>query len=72
MRINPLFLILLLCVERTWAAVPIGSVVLYSDGDVEKLIAVENGELHWEDDRKRRYVRSSNPAVPLLSRQSLK
>jgi hypothetical protein len=48
------------------AAVPVGSVVLYSDGDVEKLLAEEQGRLRWEDDRKRVYVRSTNPVVPVL------
>lgn len=50
------------------AALPVGSVVMYSDGKVEKLLAVEGSRMIWEDDRKRRYVRSSNPILPLLEK----
>jgi hypothetical protein len=50
------------------AAVPVGSVVMYSDGRVEKLISHGNGGWLWEDDRKRQLVRSENPIVPLLRR----
>jgi len=51
------------------AVVPVGSVVIYSDGKVEKLLANEEGRLTWEDDRKRVYVRSKNPIEPLLERR---
>ncbi len=51
------------------SAVPVGSVALYSDGKVEKLLANENGLLTWEDDRKRIYVRSGNPILPVLERR---
>jgi len=51
------------------AAIPVGSVVMYSDGRVEKLLAQGDGELLWEDDRKRQYVRSENPIIPLLRRK---
>jgi hypothetical protein len=50
------------------AAVPVGSVVMYSDGRVEKLLSYRNGELLWEDDRKRQFLRSENPVMPALSR----
>jgi hypothetical protein len=50
------------------AALPIGSVVMYSDGRVEKLMSHGNGELLWEDDRKRQFLRSDNPIMPLLRR----
>lgn len=50
------------------AAVPVGSVVMYSDGRVEKLMSHGNGEWLWEDDRKRQLVRSENPIMPLLRR----
>jgi hypothetical protein len=50
------------------AAVPVGSVVMYSDGRVEKLMSHRDGELLWEDDRKRQFVRSENPIMPLLRR----
>jgi len=51
------------------AAVPVGSVVIYSDGQVEKLLSDKNGILTWEDDRKRTYVRSANPIIPVLERK---
>ena len=53
-----------------WAALPSGSVVMYSDGRVEKLLSSEQGNLLWEDDRKRRYLRSSNPIMPVLERRA--
>ena len=52
------------------AALPPGSVVMYSDGRVEKLLSSEQGNLLWEDDRKRRYLRSSNPIIPVLERRA--
>jgi len=39
---------------------------MYSDGRVEKLLSHANGEWLWEDDRKRQYVRSENPIMPVL------
>ena len=51
------------------AAVPVGSVAVYSDGDVEKLIESTAQRKVWEDDRKRRYVRSVNPILPVLERK---
>jgi len=50
------------------AAVPVGSVVMYSDGKVEKLLSYEKGQLLWEDDRKRQFLRSENPIIPVFSR----
>jgi hypothetical protein len=41
---------------------------MYSDGRVEKLMSHRDGELLWEDDRKRQFVRSENPIMPLLRR----
>ena len=52
-----------------WAALPVGSVVMYSDGRVEKLLSLEDGTQLWEDDRKRRYLRSENPIMPVLERR---
>ena len=62
----------LLCLLHggVWAALPVGSVVMYSDGRVEKLISREDGKLLWEDDRKRSFLRSQNPIVPVLERRS--
>jgi len=51
------------------AAVPVGSVVIYSDGRVEKLLAREGDTQRWEDDRKRQFVRSDNPILPLLEKR---
>lgn len=51
------------------AAVPVGSVVMYSDGRVEKLLSHSDGELLWEDDRKRQFLRSENPIEPTLERK---
>lgn len=59
---------LLLGAQAAPAVVPVGSIALYSDGRVEKLMANEAGRLHWEDDRKRRFVRATNPIVPPLER----
>lgn len=50
------------------AVPPVGSVALYSDGKVEKLLMVEKDRQLWEDDRKRRFLRSSNPVMPILER----
>jgi hypothetical protein len=52
------------------ATVPVGTIALYSDGRVEKLVAIEGDGLRWEDDRMRQYLRSTNPIMPVLeSRQ---
>ena len=51
------------------AALPVGSVAIYSDGRIEKLLSHENGKLFWEDDRKRRFLRSENPIIPVLDRR---
>ena len=61
----------LLCLLHggVWAALPVGSVVMYSDGRVEKLLSLEDGTQLWEDDRKRRYLRSQNPIMPVLERR---
>ncbi len=53
------------------AGLSVGSVVVYSDGKVERFLGEQDGKLIWEDDRKRRYVKSKNPIVPVLERISL-
>jgi len=63
-----LFVLSFLVAGDCLAAVPVGSVAIYSDGRVEKLLAIEEGNLRWEDDRKRQFVRSPNPVVPALTR----
>ena len=52
------------------AAVPVGSIALYSNGQVEKLISVDGDGFLWEDDRKRLYLRSANPVIPVLMRRN--
>lgn len=69
MRASYLICILLFVCSRAFATVPIGTVALYSDGKVEKLLAKEQNGLRWEDDRKRQFLRSTNPAVPVLERK---
>lgn len=53
------------------AAVVPGSIAIYSDGSVEKLLSRADGKQVWQDSRYRRLTRSSNPLVPLLSRESI-
>lgn len=67
-RAGALACVLLACGSGVSAALPVGSVVLYSDGDVEKLLAAEQDRVRWEDDRKRVYVRSTNPIIPVLEK----
>lgn len=69
MRASILISVLLLSSSGAFAAVPVGTVALYSDGTVEKLLAIEGDTLRWEDDRKRQFVRSTNPAFPVLERR---
>ncbi len=52
------------------AALPPGTVALYSDGSVERLIETDAKQSLWEDDRKRRYLRASNPIVPVVMRST--
>lgn len=69
MRVSHLIIFFSLFSSAAFAAVPVGTVALYSDGTVEKLLAREGETLRWENDRKRQFVRSTNPAVPVLERQ---
>jgi len=46
-----------------------GSVAIYSDGSVEKLVRIEDGWRLWESERKRLYSRSDLPVVPVLHYQ---
>lgn len=47
----------------------VGTVAVYSDGKVEKLVQKGTGWEVWEDQRKRLYKRSIHPVVPVLSYQ---
>lgn len=69
MRVSFVLGLFLLMSGGVLAAVPVGSVVIYSDGSVEKLLAREGDTERWEDDRKRQYVRSENPIMPLLEKR---
>jgi hypothetical protein len=51
------------------AGQPIGTVAIYSDGQVEKLIEVGKEWTLWEDQRKRRYKKSYLPFLPPLAYQ---
>jgi len=61
-----LFLTLPIVVQ---ASTQIGSVAIYSDGKVEKLIQKTKGWSLWQDQRKRSYKRSRYPYLPELSYQ---
>ena len=69
MRAASSILFFLLVSGMSHGAVPVGTIALYSDGQVEKLLAADEQGLRWEDDRKRQYLRSPNPAVPVLERR---
>ena len=49
-----------------------GSVVIYTDGDVEKLVEQNEEWSLWEDQRKRRYKRSYLPYFPVLEYRRFK
>jgi hypothetical protein len=63
-----LFLAPMLLLPNLVLAIQAGSVVIYSDGSAEKLLAKNAAQSHWEDDRKRRITRSTNPILPVLER----
>jgi hypothetical protein len=56
-------------IAQNAAAVSIGTVAVYSDGSAKKLLAKKEGQLVWEDDRKRRFTISKNPIMPVLERR---
>jgi hypothetical protein len=49
-----------------------GSVVIYTDGDVEKLLVQNQEWAIWEDQRNRRYKRSYLPYFPVLEYRRFK
>ena len=49
-----------------------GSVVIYTDGDVEKLVEQNQEWSIWEDQRNRRYKRSYLPYFPVLEYRRFK
>jgi glycerol-3-phosphate cytidylyltransferase-like family protein len=67
-KTQALAMLLTLAAGCATAGIPVGSVALYSDGDVEKLISTKGGKNLWEDDRKRRYLHADNPIQPILER----
>lgn len=60
--------VLLLLSGQAMALKP-GTVVVYSDSSVEKLLSDDGQTMVWEDDRKRRITRSHNPVIPVLERK---
>ena len=56
----------LLLTTSAWAELKPGSVVIYSDGDVEKLLQRDEQWTLWEDQRKRQYKRAYLPYIPVL------
>ena len=50
----------------TMAGLKPGSVVIYTDGDVEKLLVQNQEWAIWEDQRNRRYKRAYLPYFPVL------
>lgn len=55
-----------ICAAPVYADLTPGTVAVYSDGRAEKLISVDAQTMLWEDDRKRRYLRSRMPYLPDL------
>ena len=49
-----------------------GSIVIYTDGDVEKLLVQNQEWTIWEDQRNRRYKRSYLPYFPVLEYRRFK
>lgn len=71
MRIFFLLAIVIALSTTASATVPVGTIALYSDGRVEKLVAIEDNGLRWEDDRMRQFLRSTNPVMPVLESRQL-
>lgn len=69
-KICALAVLLTLATGGAIADVPVGSVAVYSDGGVEKLLSRTDGKSLWEDDRKRRYLRTDNPILPVRERSN--
>jgi hypothetical protein len=69
------FLVLILCLSLlslgAQARLKVGTVAVYSDGAVEKLVAYDGNRAVWEDTRKRRYIHAGNPLAPVVSREDL-
>lgn len=61
--------LLLLSIQSAQADIQIGSVAIYSDGSVEKLVQRKEGWTLWEDERKRLYKKANYPAWPVLKYQ---
>lgn len=71
MNRSALLLIGMLLVTFQAQAVAPGTVAIYSNGAVERLVTREGDIEVWENERKVRSRRSPNPVVPPLSRESL-
>lgn len=65
-----LFIIFLFFLPHTATAdLKTGTVAIYSDGRVEKLLSTDDTGRLWEDQRKRLYKKSHLPFIPILSYQ---
>lgn len=69
MRKSLSLLLLMLCPVLAQAELKVGTVAVYSDGRVEKLLEKGQDWTLWEDERKRRYKRSNLPFLPVLMYQ---
>lgn len=67
--IKALSLLLVLPVAVAQAEQKVGTVAIYTDGQVEKLVEIGDGWTLWEDQRKRLYKKSNLPFIPLLGYQ---
>lgn len=65
-RLGKFSFLLLIWPVFSWAAPEVGSVAIYSNGQVERLMQKSPDFKVWEDGRKRRYKRSIYPFMPVL------
>lgn len=66
MRVRMLLGSLLLLSSTVYAGIELGSVVIYDNGQVEKLLESNSQWSVWQDARKRVYKRSNLPFLPVL------
>ncbi|MBN0986579.1 hypothetical protein [Amphritea pacifica] len=65
-HLTKLAALLVIVPVMSMAEIKPGSVVIYSDGDAEKLLAANKEWSLWEDQRKRQYKRAYLPYFPVL------
>lgn len=61
----------LLAASLARAQPSIGDLVIYSDGEAERLVAVDRESQTWENTRLQRLRRALDPLLPLLERREL-